>query len=67
MIVFEKMNTSVFRKDIDLKMMYNEIFCAVDGYMLKKYRSGCIVPDEIQQEIIALIDFWRKVYTQKEE
>ncbi len=66
MIVFEKMDTSEFRKDIDLKIMYEEIFYAVDGYMLKKYRSNCIIPDEIEQEIMILIDFWKKIYTQKE-
>ena len=34
MTVFKKMDTSVFRKDIDLKIMYDEILYAVDGYML---------------------------------
>ncbi len=63
-IVFEKMDTSWFRQDIDLKTMYDEIFYAIDGYMLKKYRSNSIVPNEIEQEIIVLIDFWKKVYTQ---
>lgn len=66
MIVFEKMDTSKLRKDIDLKTMYDEIFYAIDGYMLKKYRSNLIIPDEIEREIISLIDFWKKVYTQKE-
>ncbi len=65
-IVFEKMDTSRLRKDIDLKTMYEEIFYAIDGYMLKKYRSNLIIPDEIEREIISLIDFWKKVYTQKE-
>ena len=65
MIVFEKMDTSRLRKDIDLKTMYDEIFYAIDGYMLKKYRSNRIIPDEIELEIISLIDFWKKVYTQK--
>ncbi len=65
-IVFEKMDTSWFRQDIDLKTMYDEIFYAIDGYMFKKYHSDIIVPDEIEQEIIVLIDFWKKVYTQKE-
>lgn len=37
----------------------------VDGYMLKKYRLNCIIPDEIEKEIIILIDFWKKVYTQE--
>ena len=65
MIVFEKMDTSRLRKDIDLKRMYDEIFYAIDGYMLKKYRSNRIIPDEIELEIISLIDFWKKVYIQK--
>lgn len=59
------MDTSWFRQDIDLKTMYDEIFYAIDGYMLKKYRSNSIVPNEIEQEIIVLIDFWKKVYTQE--
>lgn len=64
--VFNIMDTSVFRSDIDLKMMYSEIFYAVDGYMLGKYRSGHIVPDEIEREIAVWIDFWRKIYTKGE-
>lgn len=60
------MDTSVFRSDIDLKMMYSEIFYAFDGYMSDKYRSGHIVPDEIEQEILAWIDFWKKIYTKGE-
>lgn len=65
-IVFKKIDTSHLRKDIDLKMMYAEIFYAVDGYMLNKYRCGQIIVDEIEKEIIMLIDFWKKVYTQGE-
>lgn len=65
MTVLEKIDVSRFRKDIDIKTMYAEIFYAVDGYMLKKYRSNRIIPDEIEKEIMALIDFWKKVYTQE--
>ena len=64
--VFDIMDTSVFRNDVDLKMMYSEIFYAFDGYMLDKYRSGHIVPDEIEQEILVWIDFWKKIYTKGE-
>ena len=65
MTVFEKIDLSKFRKDIDLKTMYAEIFYAIDGYMLKKYRSNCIIPDEIEEELTVLIDFWKKVYTRE--
>lgn len=64
-IVFEKIDTSVLRKDIDMKSMYSEIFYAVDGYMLNKYRSGQIIPDEIENEIEGLIDLWKKIYTER--
>ena len=65
MAVLEKIDMSKFRKDIDIKIMYAEIFYAVDGYMLKKYRSNSVIPDEIEKEVTVLIDFWKKVYTQK--
>ncbi|MFR8799995.1 MAG: TetR/AcrR family transcriptional regulator [Blautia massiliensis (ex Durand et al. 2017)] len=64
-IVFDKIDISGLRKDIDLRMMYTEILYAVDGYMLNKYRSGQIIADEIEQEITVMINFWRKVYTQE--
>ena len=66
MLVLEKIDKSKLRKDIDLKTMYAEIFYAVDGYMLQKYRCNCIIPDEIEKDFNMLIDFWEKVYTQNE-
>lgn len=62
--VLEKADFSHFRKDINPDVMYDEIFYAVDGYMLNKYRSGHIVPDEIELETEELIAFWKTVYTQ---
>lgn len=64
--VFDTIDTSVFRSDVDLKMMYSEIFYAFDGYMLNKYRSGQIVADEIEREIMTWIDFWKQIYTKGE-
>ena len=64
MLVIEKIDKSKLRKDIDIKIMYAEILYAVDGYMLQKYRMNRIIPDEIEKETGALIDFWEKVYTQ---
>lgn len=40
---------------------------AVDGYMLNKYRSGQIIPAEIEKEIEELIDLWKKIYTERED
>ena len=65
MLVIEKIDKSKLRKDIDIKIMYAEILYAVDGYMLQKYRMNRIIPDEIERETGALINFWEKVYTQQ--
>lgn len=65
MLVIEKIDKSKLRKDIDIKIMYSEILYAVDGYMLQKYRMNRIIPDEIERETGALINFWERVYTQK--
>ena len=64
--MFEKIDISAFRTDINLKTMYAEIIYAVNGYMLSKYRSGGIVADQIEQEMVALINLWKTVYTKKE-
>lgn len=65
MLVIEKIDKSKLRKDIDIKIMYSEILYAVDGYMLQKYRMNRIIPDEIERETGALINFWERVYTQQ--
>lgn len=64
-VIFETIDKSLFRPDIDLSMMYKEIVFAVDGYMLNMYRTGPINADKIENEIDELIKFWERVYTQQ--
>lgn len=65
-LVLTTINTSALRRDIDPKAMYEEIVYAMDGYMLKKYRSGPMDSEEIEREVAGLIELWRTVYTEKE-
>lgn len=65
--VFQKMDTSIFRKDIDLKWMYQDIMYAIDGYLLNKYRSRDINVINIQQDMREQIEFWKKIYTDRGE
>lgn len=34
-------------------------------FKLPLEKQHCIIPDEIEKEIIVLIDFWKKVYTKE--
>lgn len=62
-LVLSKINTAKLRKDIDEKAMYEEIFYAMDGYMLKQYRSGRFESQKIKRDIERLINLWRTIYT----
>lgn len=64
-LVLATINTSTLRRDIDKTAMYEEIFYAMDGYMLKKYRSGRVDPEEVEKEIAVLINLWRTIYTEE--
>lgn len=65
-MIFSKIDTSFLRKDIDVKRMYEEIIYAMDGYMLKKYRTGRFDSEEIEKEVDRLIDLWKTIYTGEE-
>ncbi|MDO5548930.1 MAG: TetR/AcrR family transcriptional regulator [Eubacteriales bacterium] len=60
--IFERIDTTGFRADIDLKIMYKEIIMAIEGYMFHKYHAGTIDPDEIEKDITILLAHWRTVY-----
>ena len=61
------MDVSALREDVDARLIYKEVFYAMEGYMLCKYRSGRLDPDEIEAETLKLIDLWEKVYIKKEK
>lgn len=66
-LVLSKINTAKLRKDIDKKAMYEEILYAIDGYMLKQYRTGRFDSQKIEKEISVLINLWRTIYTGEDE
>lgn len=64
--LWKKIDRTLLRNDISLELMYKEIFYAVDGYMLDKYRSNQIDAEIIEYELMNMIDFWEKIYTKAE-
>lgn len=64
--LWKKIDRTLLRNDISLEFMYKEIFYAVDGYMLDKYRSNQIDAEIIEYELMNMIDFWEKIYTKIE-
>ena len=52
--IFERMDLSVFRKDVDLELMYQEI--------LWRYRMQDVDAEEIEKDFLRLIKQWRRIY-----
>lgn len=55
-----------FISGIDLQMMYKEMYWASEGYLWEKLQSGQINIDEMEQDFMKLIEFWKSVYLRKE-
>ena len=51
-IEFKKIDLSKFWKDIDVKIMYAEIFYAVDGYMLKNVVEIALYQRRLRKKLV---------------
>lgn len=60
--IINNLKPEEFKEGLDLKMMYQEIYYASEGYLYEKMKNGKIDPDEIEEEYHKLILFWKGVY-----
>lgn len=60
--IINNLKPEEFKEGLDLKMMYQEIYYASEGYLYEKMKKGKIDPDEIEEEYHKLILFWKGVY-----
>lgn len=66
MPMLEKADTSKFREDIDLQMMYQEMFWATDGCVRAMLQAGPIDLEKARIVFHNLMEFWKSVYLKKE-
>lgn len=55
-----------FVDGLDIRMMYQNMYWASEGYLWEKIQSGSMDVDEIERDFIKLIEFWKSVYLRKE-
>ncbi|MGN0299437.1 MAG: TetR/AcrR family transcriptional regulator [Lachnospiraceae bacterium] len=55
-----------FVPGLNLKMMYQDMYWASEGYLWEKLQQGEINVDEMEQDFIKLLDFWKSIYLRKE-
>lgn len=60
-------NPDHFIPGLDLEMMYLDMFWATEGYLWEKMQLGMVDVDQMEQDFKKLMDFWKSVYSRKEE
>ena len=56
-----------FASGLDMKMMYQDMFWASEGYLWEKVQQGDLDVDRMEQEFTGLMEFWKKIYLKKSE
>ena len=59
------MNPEQFIPGLDLKMMYQDMYWASEGYLWENMQRGEVNVDEMEQEFTKLLDFWKSIYSRK--
>jgi TetR/AcrR family transcriptional regulator len=55
-----------FLPGIDLKMMYQDMYWASEGYVWQKMQQGTIDVDQMEEDFYKMIEFWKSIYLRKE-
>ena len=61
-IIWNTINFSAFRNDIDVKLLYQELVWLSDGYLRQMTFAGTLEPDRIENEYLRMIEQWKKIY-----
>lgn len=56
------LDPSLFKEDIDLRMMYREMYLASEGYLWEMLRKSPFNIDEMEQDFAEMIAFWKHLY-----
>lgn len=55
-----------FIPDLDIAMMYREMYWASEGYLWEMVQRGNVDIDQMAKDFADLIKFWKSIYLRKE-
>lgn len=61
------LDSSQFRPETDVRMMYREMYWAAEGYLWELMQKGDPDFEEMERKFSELIAFWKKTYLKEEE
>lgn len=65
--VFSAMNPEDFIPGLDLKMMYQDMYWAAEGYLWENLQRGSLDSVKMEQDFQQLLSFWKSIYLRKEQ
>lgn len=60
-----RLDPARFVPGLNLKLMYQDMYWATEGYLWEKQLRGPIDVDEMVKDFNEMIDFWRQIYQKK--
>lgn len=61
-VIWNKMDFSNFRPNIDVRLVYQEILWVSDGYIRQMLSSGTLTPNQMEADFMRIIKQWEQVY-----
>ena len=58
---------TAFRDDLDLSVMYRDMYYMSEGYLWHEMQRGNIDPDKMEKEYMEFLKLWRKAYLKGEK
>lgn len=55
-----------FIAGLDVKMMYQDMFWASEGYLWEKAQGGNLDIDEMEKDFENMMEFWKSIYLRKD-
>lgn len=62
-----RIDPAQFVPGIDLKMMYQDMFWATEGYLWEISQRDELDADQIERDFLRMLQFWKSIYLRKEE
>lgn len=60
------LNPEQFIPGLNIQMMYYDILWASEGYIWEKMQQNDVNADDVEQDFMKMIDFWKSIYLRKE-
>ena len=64
--VLAMLDPGQFQPGLDLRLMYQQMFLASEGYLWRMVQQGNVDVEKMEQEFSEMLEFWKQLFLRKE-